>query len=233
LKVLSIDTSSVVATCAVLDEDKVLGEYSLSQDMTHSENLVPMIKEIMGGLNLKVSDIDIFAAAVGPGSFTGLRIGIATIKSLAHVVDKPVVGVSTLEALAFNIPCFSGILAPIIDARRNRVFSGIYRWKNNKLINIKEPSVVELDELISILQTYDEKILFNGDGTLVYKDKIMEKLNGKVSFSPISTNMPRASSIGELAIIKTKEGKTESYFELVPQYLRESQAQRSLKNKKR
>lgn len=233
MKVLSIDTSSVVATCAVLDENKILGEYSLNQNVTHSENLVPMIKEIMDGLNLKVNDIDIFAASVGPGSFTGLRIGIATIKSLAHVVDKPVVGVSTLEALAFNIPYFSGILVPIIDARRNRVFSGIYRWKDNKLINIKSPSPLELDELISTLKSYDEKILFNGDGTLVYKDKIMEKLNGRVYFSPISTNMPRASSVGELAIIKAKEGKTESYFELVPQYLRESQAQRSLKNKKR
>ena len=104
MKVLAVDTSSVVATCAVLDEEKVLGEYSLNQEMTHSEKIIPMIKELMDSINLKPKDIDVFAGAVGPGSFTGLRIGIATIKGLAHVFDKPVVGVSTLEALAYNIP---------------------------------------------------------------------------------------------------------------------------------
>jgi len=231
LKVLAVDTSSVVATCAVLDEEKVLGEYSLNQEMTHSEKIIPMIKELMDSINLKPKDIDVFAGAVGPGSFTGLRIGIATIKGLAHVFDKPVVGVSTLEALAYNIP-FDGILVPLIDARRERVFTGIYKWKDGKLVNLSEPAILELDELLNIIQDNYEKVLFNGDGTLVYKEKIVEKLKDKAQFAPISLNMARASSVGELGLLKWKEGKAENYFQLVPEYLRESQAQREYKKGK-
>ena len=231
MKVLAVDTSSVVATCAVLDEEKVLGEYSLNQEMTHSEKIIPMIKELMDSINLKPKDIDVFAGAVGPGSFTGLRIGIATIKGLAHVFDKPVVGVSTLEALAYNIP-FDGIVVPLIDARRERVFTGIYKWKDGKLVNLSEPAILELDELLNIIQDNYEKVLFNGDGTLVYKEKIVEKLKDKAQFAPISLNMARASSVGELSLLKWKEGKAENYFQLVPEYLRESQAQREYKKGK-
>ena len=231
MKVLAVDTSSVVATCAVLDEEKVLGEYSLNQEMTHSEKIIPMIKELMDSINLRPEDIDVFAGAVGPGSFTGLRIGIATIKGLAHVFDKPVVGVSTLEALAYNIP-FDGIVVPLIDARRERVFTGIYKWKDGKLVNLSEPTILELDELLNIIQANYEKVLFNGDGTLVYKEKIVEKLKDKAQFAPISLNMARASSVGELSLLKWKEGKAENYFQLVPEYLRESQAQREYKKGK-
>ena len=103
MKVLGLDTSTMMTTCAVLDDENLLGEYSLNQDMTHSENLVPMIKEILDNLNLEVSDIDLYGVSIGPGSFTGLRIGIATVKSLAHVFNKPIVGISTLEGLAFNL----------------------------------------------------------------------------------------------------------------------------------
>lgn len=231
MKVLAIDTSSVVATCAVLDEEKLLGEYTLNQDMTHSERLIPMIKTLMDSLKLKPEDIDLFAGSVGPGSFTGLRIGLATIKGLAHVVDKSVIGISTLEALAFNVP-FDGIVIPIMDARRDRVYTGIYRWENGKLINIMEPTILNIDELLDIVDSKYEKVLFNGDGTLVFKDRIDEKLKDKALYAPISLNMAKASSIGELALLKWEEGSQENYFNLSPDYLRESQAQRQLNEKR-
>lgn len=234
MKVLAIDTSSVVATCAVLDDEKLLGEYTLNQDMTHSERLIPMIKVLMDNLKLKPEDIDIFAGSVGPGSFTGLRIGLATVKSLAHVLDKPVIGISTLEALAFNVP-FDGIVVPIMDARRERVYTGIYRWENGKLLNEMEPTILEINELLDMVDSNYNKVLFNGDGTLVFKETIDEKLKDKVLYSPISLNMAKASSVGELALLKWKEDKenfAENYFKLAPEYLRESQAQRQL-NKKR
>lgn len=230
MKVLAIDTSSMVATCAVLDEEKVLGEYNLNQDMTHSERLIPMIKVIMDNLNLKIEEIDLFAGAEGPGSFTGLRIGLATIKSLAHVVDKPVLGISTLEALAFNIP-FGGIVVPIMDARRNRVFTGIYQWENGILINRFEPNIMEIDKLIEKIQSFEGKVVFNGNGTAVYKDNISEKLGSKAIFAPIHLNEARASSVGELAMLKWNRGQRENYFDLVPEYLRESQAQREYKKR--
>ena len=231
MKVLAIDTSSVVATCAVLDEEKLLGEYTLNQDMTHSERLIPMIKTLMDSLKLKPENIDLFAGSVGPGSFTGLRIGLATIKGLAHVVDKSVIGISTLEALAFNVP-FDGIVIPIMDARRDRVYTGIYRWENGKLLNIMEPTILNIDELLDIVDSKYEKVLFNGDGTLVFKDRIDEKLKDKALYAPISLNMAKASSIGELALLKWEEGSQENYFNLSPDYLRESQAQRQLNEKR-
>lgn len=231
MKVLAIDTSSVVATCAVLDEEKLLGEYTLNQDMTHSERLIPMIKTLMDSLKLKPEDIDLFAGSVGPGSFTGLRIGLATIKGLAHVVDKSVIGISTLEALAFNVP-FDGIVIPIMDARRGRVYTGIYRWENGKLMNVMEPTILNIDELLDIVNSKYEKVLFNGDGTLVFKDRIDEKLKQKALYAPISLNMAKASSIGELALLKWEEGCQENYFNLSPDYLRESQAQRQLNEKR-
>ncbi len=135
MRVLAIDTSTMVSTCAILEDEKLLGEYSLNQEITHSENLVPMIKEMLDNLELNISHIDLYGVAIGPGSFTGLRIGIATIKAFAHVFDKPMVGVSTLEGLAFNLP-YRGIIVPMIDARRNRVYTGIYKWENGNIINI-------------------------------------------------------------------------------------------------
>ena len=230
MKVLSVDTSSLVATCAVVDEEKVLGEFILNQDMTHSERLRPMIKVVMDSLGLVPKDIDLFAAASGPGSFTGLRIGLATIKGLAHVVDKPVLGISTLEALAFNIPWGETVI-PIMDARRDRVFTGIYSWENGKLSNILEPTILEVDELLDFIDANYEEVMFNGDGTSVFRERIVDRLGEKALFAPISLNMARASSVGELALLKWNEGKRENYFELVPDYLRESQAQREFKKR--
>lgn len=230
MKVLSVDTSSVVATCAVLDEEKLLGEYTLNQDMTHSERLIPMIKVVMDSLALSPSDIDLFAASNGPGSFTGLRIGLATVKGLAHSVDKPVLGVSTLEALAFNIP-WANTIIPIMDARRDRVFTGIYSWENGKLSNTMEPTIVEVEELLDFIDTNYEELIFNGDGTLVFADDIVKVLGNKAHFAPVSLNMARASSVGELALLKWKSGCRNNYFDLVPDYLRESQAQIEFKKR--
>ena len=230
MKVLSVDTSSVVATCAVLDEEKLLGEYTLNQDMTHSERLIPMIKVVMDSLGLNPWDIDLFAAAKGPGSFTGLRIGLATIKGLAHSVDKPVLGVSTLEALAFNIP-WANVIIPIMDARRDRVFTGIYSWENRKLSNMMEPTIMEIEELLNFVDSNYEEVTFNGDGTFVFTDKIVKALGNKAYFAPVSQNMARASSVGELALLKWKAGCRDNYFDLVPDYLRESQAQIEFKKR--
>ncbi len=225
MKVLAVDTSSVVATCAVLDEEKIIGEYSLNQDLSHSEKLSPMIKELMDSLKLKIQDIDIFATAIGPGSFTGLRIGIATMNSYAHVVDKPVIGISTLEALAFNLPN-NDIVIPMMDARRDRVYTGIYKWINGELFNIIEPTIMKITELTDFINDNYEKVTVNGDGTLKYKDILEDKLEEKILFAPRGFNHCRATSVGELAILKYNKGEIDNYFTLAPEYLRESQAQR-------
>ncbi|NLY76551.1 MAG: tRNA (adenosine(37)-N6)-threonylcarbamoyltransferase complex dimerization subunit type 1 TsaB [Tissierellia bacterium] len=232
MKILAIDTSTVMATCAVLDEDNLLGEFSLNQNFGHSENLVPMVKTLLDNLSLKVSDIDLYGVAVGPGSFTGLRIGIATVKAFAHVYNKPIVGISTLEGLAFNLS-HRGIIVPMIDARRNRVYTGIYKWENGYLNNIEEDTVMEIDQLLEHLGENYNNIMVNGNGINIHREKIKDKLGDKVEFAPNIHNTCRAASIGELALLKKDHGKLSNYFTLVPEYLRESQAQRDYKKKER
>jgi tRNA threonylcarbamoyladenosine biosynthesis protein TsaB len=219
-----------MTTCGVIDGDKLVGEYSLSQDMSHSEKLVPMIKEVLDSLNLTVDDIDLFAAAVGPGSFTGLRIGLATVKAFAHVTNKPIIGVSTLEALAYNLP-FNDIVVPMLDARRDRVYTAIYKWKGNELEAIMKPCILEVTELLNILDRDHNKIVVNGDGSLVYKDMIIEKLKDKVRFSTIGQNMCKASSICELALLRYKKNEVDDFYTLAPDYLLETQAQREYRER--
>jgi tRNA threonylcarbamoyladenosine biosynthesis protein TsaB len=229
LKVLAVDTSTVIATCAVMENENMLGEYSLNQNMSHSENLVPMIKEVLDNLKLKVKDIDLYGVAVGPGSFTGLRIGIATVKAFAHVYKKPIIGISTLEALAFNLS-FNGLIVPMIDARRNRVYTGIYRWERDKLINIMEPTVMDIGDLIETLLK-EENIIVNGNAIYMYREYIQAKLGDRVHFAQNIHNHCRALSIAELALQKKDDTISSNYFNLVPEYIRESQAQRELKKK--
>lgn len=229
MKILALDTSTLMATCAVIEGDKVLGEYSLNQDMSHSEKLVPMIKTILDGLGLNIKDIDLYGVSIGPGSFTGLRIGVATIKGFAHLFDKPLVGISTLEGLAFNLP-YNDIVVPMIDARRDRVYTGIYSWEDCRIKTIMEPDVIDINDLVNILNKY-EKIVVNGEGSLVYKEIIKSALKEKVIFSTISQNSCRATSIGELALIKYNEGHRDDYYTLIPDYLRKTQAEMELNEK--
>lgn len=229
MKILALDTSTLMATCAIIDGDILLGEYSLNQDMSHSEKLVPMIKEMLDSLGLKIEDIDLYGVSTGPGSFTGLRIGVATIRGFAHLFDKPLVGVPTLEGLAFNLP-YNQIIVPMIDARRDRVYTGIYSFVDGKITTIMEPDVLEIDNLLKILEKY-EKMVVNGDGSVLYKERIQSSLKGKVMFSTIGQNSCRASSIGELALIKYNEGHRDDYYTLIPDYLRPSQAERELNEK--
>ncbi len=226
MKVLGLDTSTLMTSCAVIDDNKLIGEFSLSQDMSHSEKLVPMVEELLASLDLKLKDIDLFAASQGPGSFTGLRIGLATIKAFAHITDKPLVGVSTLEGLAFNLP-FNKVVVPMIDARRQRVYTGIYTWEGDNLQTILEPCIMEVEKLLEELKSYDD-IVVNGDGAIVFREEIKSALANKVRFSSIGLNMPKASSVCELARIKYENGQRDDYFNLAPDYLIETQAQREL-----
>lgn len=229
MKTLAIDTSTMMATCAVIDGDYLLGEFSLNQDMSHSENLIPMVKEILDNLKLQPRDIDLYGIAIGPGSFTGLRIGAATIKAFAHVFDKTIIGVSTLEALAYNLP-YNGTIVPMIDARRNRVYTGVYQWEGQELKNMVAAAAIDIDELLDMLLAYED-IIVNGNGLHLYREKILDKLGDRVRLAPIGLRECKASSVAELARVKYETGIRDDYYSLVPDYLRESQAQRELRKK--
>lgn len=230
MKVLAIDTSSNVATVAVMDDEKLICEYTLNHKKTHSQKLMPMIQEVLKSCELEAASIDLFAVAVGPGSFTGLRIGVATAKALAHSLDKPIVGVSTLDALAYGIPFFNGVICPILDAKRDQVYTGVYKWENDIPKPITEYLAISIDELMQKLQSINEKVIFVGDGVYQFKQIILNKLGNLADFAPKHSIMQRASMVAELALKKFYSGNTDNYMTLTPYYLRKSQAERLYEN---
>ncbi|MDY0235033.1 MAG: tRNA (adenosine(37)-N6)-threonylcarbamoyltransferase complex dimerization subunit type 1 TsaB [Gudongella sp.] len=230
MKILGLDTSTLMTTCAVMDEDSLIGEFSLSLDMSHSEALVPMIKSLLDNLNLKVEDMDGFAVSIGPGSFTGLRIGLATAKAFSHVTNKPILAVSSLEALALNV-VGQGVVVPMMDARRDRVFTAIYDLSEKDIKTILKPDAIEVSELVKILEKNQEPIYLLGDGATKYKSIFIEKLGDKVKFMPGHLNLSRASSVCILGRERLKKEDVDNIYTLNPEYLRDSQAQRMKKHK--
>ena len=212
MRVLAIDTSSNVATVAVMEDELLLGEYILNHKKTHSQKIMTMIEQILSELELTVQDIDIFAAAIGPGSFTGLRIGVATVK-----------------ALAYNVPYAEHIIVPIMDARRDNVFTASYIWDEG-FKEIGEPEAISIDECLESCGEFLDTI-FVGDGVKVYREYIKEKLGDKAIFPPANALNSRASSVAALALDKAKRGETQSYLEMKPYYIRKSQAERELEER--
>ncbi len=228
--VLAIDTTSNTAAAAVVKDGIVLGERILNFKKTHSQKIMPMISELLDELELKAADIDVFAAANGPGSFTGLRIGVATIKALAHAVDKPVVGISTLAGLAYNLPYCEHIIVPIMDARRNRVYTASYIWDEDGFKELSPAEVISIEECAASCGNFLDTV-FVGDGVPVYKEYLKEQLGENAHFVPGSALMQRAASIAILAEEKAKKGETMHYTQLVPFYINKSQAEQEYEAK--
>ena len=226
LKVLAVDTSSLVAAVAVVDNSRVLGEYSINHKKTHSQKLMPMIKEIMESLDLSPNDIDIYAASSGPGSFTGLRIGITTIKAIAYAVQKPVISVPTLDALAYNIPIPGIIICPIMDARNSQVYSALYKLEKGFPVKITEYMGVPIAELVQIIKGKNSNVVFTGDAVEMHKDFLKKELEEKCEFAPGNLLLQRGSSVAQIALKMASEGLLESCFDMAPFYLRKSQAER-------
>lgn len=224
MNILAIDTSALTATAAILADVVLLGEISITTKLTHSQTIMPMIDELLKRVSLDISDIDLFACSEGPGSFTGLRIGIGTIKGLAYGLDKPVCGVSTLEALAHNIAFTPYTVSPIMDARRGQVYNALYKWQGESLFCTEEPRALSIEELCAEIT---EKTVFVGDGVKVHRDKIKELLGDNALFAPPQHLLQRASSVAFAAQGK----KSISAAELSAVYLRKPQAEREREEK--
>ena len=231
MRVLALDTSSIVASVAIVDENKLLGEVTFNYKKQHSIIVMPMIDSLLTSLEIDIADIDGIACASGPGSFTGLRIGAATAKGLCHGAGKPLIGVPTLDALAFNIAYYSGIICPIMDALRGNVYTSMYRWAGDGLFKFEDYMAVSLDELMQKLKEYNENVVFLGDGIFIYKQKIQEALKEKALFAPPHLNMQRASSVASIGIKRLIEGNVDNYLNFAPFYLRKSQAEREYEKK--
>ena len=228
MKILGVDSSGLAASAAVLSGDTVVAEFTVNNKKTHSQTLLPMLDEIVKMTDMNLDTIDAIAVAGGPGSFTGLRIGSATAKGLGLALKKPLIHIPTVDGLAYNLCYTDRIICPIMDARRNQVYTGIYQMDGDKLQVLEAQMAVEIDELAKKLCTYGKPVIFLGDGVPVHKDRLEKELmtNHDIAFAPAHMNQQRAAAVGMLGIQYYKEGKTETAMEHKPDYLRVSQAER-------
>lgn len=238
MRVLAIDSSGLTATVAVVEETQTVAEYTINYKKTHSQTLLPMIDEVVKMTELDLGTIDAIAVAGGPGSFTGLRIGSATAKGLGLALNKPLIHVPTVDGLAYNVFGCEDIICPIMDARRNQVYTGIYTFskkagekEGRNLVEpvfqvIKMQMAVSIEELAERLNRYRRPVVFLGDGVPVYENVLAEKLTVPYSFAPAYMNRQRAAVVGTLGIQYYKSGKFETAEEHRPDYLRVSQAER-------
>ena len=255
MKILGIDSSGMVASVAIVSDNVVIAEYTMNHKKTHSETLLPMIDEIVKTSEMKLEELDAIAIASGPGSFTGLRIGAATAKGLAMAIDKPIVPVKTCEGLAFNMWGAEGLVCPIIDARRNQVYTGLYQVQGNvDVVMDQEPmDIHELIENINFIasgvssksqlssnssnsklsgeRTYSRlgepsSVTFVGDGVPIYEETIWLEIKVPCKMAPANMNRQRGASIAAYGEILYKEGKYINADDFAPEYLRKSQAER-------
>ncbi len=250
MRILALDSSGLVASVAIMQDDTLLGEYTTNHKKTHSQTLLPMLAQLMEELKLEMSDLDAIAVAGGPGSFTGLRIGSATAKGLGLAADLPLIHVPTLEGLAYNLWGTDAYVCPLMDARRNQVYTGVYYYEKDdpkkgnggmKMCTKIEQCAVGIDEIIAKLNLICEsaeddmqeatcargkKVIFLGDGVPVFSNYIKANCQMPFSFAPAHMNRQSAASVAALGMVYAKEGRMESADEHKPDYLRLSQAER-------
>lgn len=243
MRVLAIDSSGLTATVAIMEEEQTVAEYTVNYKKTHSQTLLPMIDEITRMVEADLADVDAIAVSGGPGSFTGLRIGSATAKGLGLALGKPLIHVPTVDAMAYSIYGCEDIICPIMDARRNQVYTGMYSFVSERIeesVCLKHKfqvlcvqMAVSVEELIRRLNIYGRRVVFLGDGVPVYRDRLLEGLEVPCSFAPSFMNRQRASAVGALGIEYYKNGIFESAAEHKPDYLRVSQAERERAEKEK
>ena len=226
MKILGLDSSGIVASVAIVEDDVLIAEYTVNYKKTHSQTLLPMLDEIAKMTELDLNSIAAIAVAAGPGSFTGLRIGSATAKGLGLALKKPLIAIPTVEGLAYNLYDISGLICPIMDARRKQVYTGIYRFTDHQLKVVEDQMAVPMETVIEKLNQYGEAVTFLGDGVSVFHELIAEKMTVPYSFAPAHVNKQRAAAVATLGEIYYRQGKTETAMEHVPDYLRVSQAER-------
>ena len=219
---LALESSAVTASVAVMEGDRLLGEYTLNNGNTHSETLLPMVESLLKFLDLTVADVGLFAASIGPGSFTGIRIGAATLKGLAFGSNKPCVGVSTLEAMAYNLMIPGGLICPVMNARRRQVYTALFREENGVMTRLMPDSALSVEELDKLLEQYDEPVYLVGDGYELAK----AALTHPTSHTPERLRYQSAASVAVAARIAYEAGVAQTDQELKPIYLRPCQAER-------
>jgi tRNA threonylcarbamoyladenosine biosynthesis protein TsaB len=215
MKILGIDTSTHSLGIALVEDGKLLVSIDKILGLRHSQDLIPMVQSLLREHSLEIADIDCFAVSRGPGSFTGLRVGVAVVKALALVEKKPVVGVPTLDVIAQNVCYFEGLICPLMDAKKQKVYAALYRQGRKTLRRMSPYLLVSIDELLKRIRT---KTLFVGDGIRLYGATIQKKRK-KAEFAHERLWLPKAEHVALLGWEQFKKGKIDKPLDLVPLYL--------------
>lgn len=224
--VLGIESATPVAGVAVTDSGRILAERMVNNRKTHSGHLLPMIKAVIGEAGIGSGDIGGIAVSSGPGSFTGIRIGMSTAKTLAQVWQVPIVGVSTLDALAHPLAGLSGLVCPVLNARKNELYTAVYDGSGGVIKNLTGPKALRPDALAGLLAGWpDRTVWFLGDGVDEYRHRLIELLGNRAFFVPGAINLPRGSSVADLGWIRLEEGGGTDPLSLLPNYVRLSEAE--------
>jgi len=231
MKVLALETATMAGSIAIVDDDRLIGEVKVNVKVAHAERLMASIDWLLKASGVSIKEIDAFGISIGPGSFTGLRIGLSTIKGFSYSINKPIVPVSTLDAFARTIPFCTYFICPMLDARKNEVYTGLYKWGKELCEKvISETAIKPANFLRDVKKFYNlkgikEPTVFMGDGAKIYKKIISDTLQTNAIFAPASKMSPSASSVAEIAIEKLKEGLFPDSVSLTPFYIRKSEAE--------
>ena len=227
MKILAIDTTASPVSAALLIDGKLMGEFYLNIKTTHSQTLMPIVSSLLSSTGTEIKDIDVFAVNAGPGSFTGLRIGIAAVKGMAYALNKPCAGVSTLESMAYNFSDEQAVICSVMDARCSQVYNALFEIKNNEVIRLCDDRALSIAELTEEIKKLDKKVLLVGDGAELCYSAMKEELDN-VSLAPQNLRFQRASSTAFAAVKAINDGNCVGAERLMPKYLRLPQAQREL-----
>lgn len=231
MKIIAIDASGIAGSVAYMKDGELVGEYYICHKLTHSETIMPMLEHLKELIGIELEEIDAIAVTSGPGSFTGIRIGVATAKAMALALNVPVIGVPTLDVIAHNIVYTEDLICPIMDARRNQVYTSIYKWNDEVLERINEHEAIDMGELLSKFDHLEGNVIFIGDGIEGFRGQITDKLGDRAKFAPSFLKMQRASTLGHIACIEYEKGHVEDADLFAPIYLRKSQAERELEER--
>ena len=231
MKILALDSSGLVASVAVAQNDNLIGEYTVNYKKTHSQTLLPMLDAVAKMIELDLKTVDAIAVAKGPGSFTGLRIGTATAKGLGLALDVPLIEIPTVDGLAYNLWGAKDLVCPLMDARRNQTYTGIYAFEGGEMQVLEPQCAVDISKIVEKINGLRRAVVFLGDGVPVFRDYISEHVQVPYTFAPAHVNKQRAGAVAALAFQYLQDGRTVSAVEHQPDYLRLSQAERERKEK--
>lgn len=225
MKILSIETATLAGGVALMEEAGLIAEYRLHVEIRHSERLLLAIDRLLSDARTSVADLDAIAVSIGPGSFTGLRVGLSTAKGLAMGSRKPLVTVPTLEAMASLFPYSQPLIVPMLDARRQEVYWALFDTQEGRPVRLHPEAATSPEVMLGSIGHLDQPILFVGEGAEKYRDLLLTRRAGKTLFAPMALRFPSAAGVAELGLARLKVGEVHPPEEVTPFYLRDSTAE--------